>query len=51
MMYVIEFAGGITGWEWLWLGLALVADIAFWAAGAFAGACRATRGSTRLIPT
>jgi hypothetical protein len=35
MMYVIEFPGGITGWEWLWLGLALVADIAFWAGGGF----------------
>ena len=35
MMYVIEFAGGITGWEWLWMGLAVAADIAFWAGGGF----------------
>ncbi len=35
MMYVIEFPGGISGWEWLWLGLAVVADIAWWAGGGF----------------
>jgi len=27
MMYVIVFRGGITGWDWLWMGLAVVADI------------------------
>jgi hypothetical protein len=32
---VLLFQGGITGFEWVWLGLALFADIAFWAGGGF----------------
>jgi hypothetical protein len=35
MMYVIVFPGGIAGWDWLWLGLGLLADIAWWAGGGF----------------
>jgi hypothetical protein len=35
MMYVLVFPGGVTGLEWLWIGLALVADIAWWAGGGF----------------
>lgn len=35
MMYVIVFPGGIVGWDWLWLGLGLFADIAWWAGGGF----------------
>jgi hypothetical protein len=35
MMYVILFPGGIAGWDWLWIGLALLADIAWWAGGGF----------------
>jgi hypothetical protein len=35
MMYVLLFPGGITRWEWLWMALALVADIAWWAGGGF----------------
>jgi hypothetical protein len=27
MMYVIVFPAGIMGWDWLWMGLAVVADI------------------------
>ena len=28
LMYLIVFPGGIVGFDWLWLGLGLVADIA-----------------------
>lgn len=35
MMYVIVFPGGVTGFDWVWLGLALFADIAWWAGGGF----------------
>lgn len=33
MMYVLVFPGGVTGLDWLWLGLGLFADIA-WYSGA-----------------
>jgi hypothetical protein len=35
MMYVIVFPGGVTGWDWLWLGIGLLGDIAWWAGGGF----------------
>ena len=35
MFYVIVFPGGIAGWDWLWIGLGLFADIAWWAGGGF----------------
>jgi hypothetical protein len=34
MMYVLVFPGGINGFDWLWLGLGLVADIAWWSGAA-----------------
>ena len=34
LMYVIVAPGGIASWDWLWLGLALVADIASYTSGA-----------------
>jgi hypothetical protein len=35
LMYVIVSPAGITGFDWLWLGLALVADIASYGGGAY----------------
>jgi len=36
LMYVIVYgANGIVGWDWLWLGLGLVADIASYSGGAW----------------
>ena len=34
IMYVIVAPGGIVSWDWLWLGLMLVADIASYSSGA-----------------
>ncbi len=34
MMYVLVFPGGVTGFDWLWLGLGLLADIAWWSGAA-----------------
>ena len=34
IMYVIVAPGGIAGWDWLWLGLMLVADIVSYTSGA-----------------
>jgi hypothetical protein len=35
IMYVAVYPLGVTGLDWLWLGLALVVDIATWAGGAY----------------
>jgi hypothetical protein len=34
LMYVIVSPGGMIGWDWLWVGLMLIADIASYAGGA-----------------
>lgn len=34
LMYTIVYGGGIYGFDWLWLGLALLADISGYAASA-----------------
>lgn len=35
LMYVILWqVGGLSGWDWLWVGLAALLDIAHWGAGA-----------------
>ena len=35
LMFVIVSPAGINGLDWLWLGLALLADIGFYAGGGF----------------
>jgi len=35
LMYVIIAPGGVTGFDWVWLGLALVADLASYGGGAY----------------
>jgi hypothetical protein len=37
LMYVVVFGGGIEGFDWLWMGLALLADAASYAGGAYGG--------------
>jgi hypothetical protein len=34
-MYVIVAPGGVVGFDWLWLGLMLVADILWYTGGGF----------------
>lgn len=33
LMYVLVSPGGVVGWDWLWVGLALLADIASYTGG------------------
>ena len=33
LMYLIIFPGGIVGFDWVWLGLAVVADVSMHAGG------------------
>ena len=35
MMWVLCAPGGINGLDWLWIGLGIVADVAFWGSGAY----------------
>lgn len=37
LMYVVVGPGGIVGWDWLWMALALSADVASYAGGAVGG--------------
>jgi hypothetical protein len=41
IMYVIVYPGGITGFDWLWLGLALAIDIGSYGGGYRANSQRA----------
>ncbi len=42
LMYVILWqAGGLSGWDWFWVGIAALLDIGHWGAGA---AQRRSRG-------
>ena len=42
LMYVVVAPRGVVGFDWLWLGLALFADVAAYAGGGF--------GNRRRIP-
>ena len=35
MMWVICAPGGVNGLDWLWIGLAIFVDVAFWGGGAY----------------
>ena len=35
LMYLIVYPGGITGFDWIWLGLGLLADVASYAGGGY----------------
>jgi len=35
LMYVILYQGGITGLDWLWMGLAILADLGSYAGGGY----------------
>ena len=37
LMYVVVFPGGVDGFDWLWMGLAVLADVASYAGGAYGG--------------
>jgi hypothetical protein len=42
IMYVLVFAGGIDGFDWVWLGLGLAADIFSYAGGGYTNRDRFT---------
>jgi len=34
-MYVLVSPAGVTGFDWLWIGLAVIADIGMYAGGGY----------------
>lgn len=43
LMYLIVYPGGITGFDWIWLGLGLLADVASYAGGGYGNRGRLRR--------
>ncbi len=37
LMYVTVYAGGIVGWDWLWLGIGFFADLASYGGSGYGG--------------
>ena len=35
LMYVAVFQGGVKGFDWVWMALAIMADVASWTSGAW----------------
>jgi len=46
LMYVIVAPGGITGFDWLWIGLAIFIDIAAYSGGGYGNRDRIGYGSS-----
>ena len=44
LMYVSVFGGGINGFDWIWLGLGLMADISMYGGGGYGNRGRMSRG-------
>ena len=44
LMYVLVFAGGINGFDWIWLGLGLLADIGMYSGGGYGNRGQLSRG-------
>jgi hypothetical protein len=45
LMYVIIFPGGITGFDWIWLGLGVLADIGMYAGGGYGNKDKISSGA------
>jgi hypothetical protein len=35
LMYMLVFPGGVNGFEWVWIALAVIADLASYAGGGY----------------
>ena len=42
LMYVLVAPGGVVGFDWIWLGLAVLADIGMYAGGGYGNRARIT---------
>ncbi len=35
LMYMLVFPGGVTGFDWIWIGLAVLGDVGMYAGGGY----------------
>jgi hypothetical protein len=40
IMYVATFSGGVTGFDWIWIGIGLLFDIGSYSSGGYSGRTR-----------
>ena len=45
LAYVLVFPGGVDGFDWVWLGLALLLDLSSWFGGGYTNRSRLPGGS------
>ncbi|HEY8199596.1 MAG TPA: hypothetical protein VIF44_07460 [Candidatus Limnocylindrales bacterium] len=45
LVYVLVFPGGVDGFDWVWLGLALLLDLSSWFGGGYTNRNRLPGGS------
>jgi len=45
LMYMLVYPGGVIGFDWLWIGLAVLADLGSYASGVYEGRDRLPGGS------
>ena len=51
LMYVVVFRGGVNGFDWVWLMLGFLADVASYASSGYGNRHRFTdSGSTQPVP-
>ena len=43
LAYVLVFPGGVEGFDWIWLGLALLLDLSSWFGGGYTNRSRISR--------
>jgi hypothetical protein len=51
LAYVLVYPGGIEGFDWIWLGLALLIDLSSWLGGGWKNRDRMPGSSTPSSPT
>ena len=45
LVYVLVYPGGVDGFDWVWLGLALLLDLSSWFGGGYTNRSRLPGGS------
>lgn len=49
LMYVVVGFGGVRGFEWLWIGLAVVSDLMMYSGGGYGNRARGQQYASRYV--